>query len=71
METAGGHLPQGVNRFQHFAVIDWSGAAGERHHGIAVALCAGGSAAPMLVRPGHRWSRCEVLDWLLSELPTH
>lgn len=56
-------------RFRHFAAIDWSGAAGERHRGIAVALCSTGSAAPRLVRPGHRWSRAEVLAWLQGELP--
>lgn len=56
-------------RFRHFAAIDWSGAAGERHYGIAVALCSAGGDAPELVRPGHRWSRPEVLDWLLTELP--
>lgn len=55
-------------RFRHFAAVDWSGAAGERHRGIAVALCSKG--APELVHPGHRWSRGEVLDWLLEELPT-
>ena len=55
--------------FAHFAAIDWSGAAGERHKGIAVAICAVGSAAPALVRPGHRWSRAEVLGWLLDSLP--
>jgi len=55
------------SRFRHFAAIDWSGAAGERHRGIAVALCSNG--APELVRSGHRWSRGEVLDWLLEELP--
>ncbi len=58
-----------AGRFRHFAAIDWSGAAGERHRGIAVALCSHGSAAPQLVRPGHRWSRGEVLDWLLNDLP--
>ncbi|MFM9936862.1 MAG: hypothetical protein ACKVOL_11770 [Novosphingobium sp.] len=56
-------------RFKHFAAIDWSGAAGERHHGIALAICAEGDAAPALVRPGHRWSRSEVLAWLLDDLP--
>ncbi len=56
-------------RFNHFAAIDWSGARGERHRGIAVALCQLGDAAPQLVRPGHRWSRPEVLDWLRGELP--
>ncbi|MBC2666155.1 hypothetical protein H7F51_11565 [Novosphingobium flavum] len=49
--------------------IDWSGAAGERHRGIALAMAQPGDGAPELVRPGHRWSRGEVLDWLLDELP--
>jgi hypothetical protein len=57
------------SRFQHFATIDWSGAAGERHNGIAVALCERGGGAPELVRPGHRWSRDEILDWLLTDMP--
>lgn len=56
-------------RFRHFAAIDWSGAAGERHKGIAVASCARGEDAPALVRPGHRWSRQDVLHWLLNDLP--
>ena len=56
-------------RFAHFAAVDWSGAAGERHRGIAVALCRAGEDAPALVRPGHRWSRADVLEWLLDELP--
>lgn len=58
-----------AGRFRHFAAIDWSGAAGERHKGIALALCGEGTAAPLLVRPGHRWSRQEVLDWLLTGMP--
>ena len=57
------------DRFKYFAAIDWSGAAGERHHGIALAICPAGDAAPKLVRPGHRWSRGEVLDWLTDKLP--
>lgn len=57
------------DRFGHFVAIDWSGAAGERHKGIAVALAARGHNAPRLVRPGHRWSRTEVLEWLANELP--
>ncbi|MBS0254246.1 MAG: hypothetical protein JSS36_03290 [Proteobacteria bacterium] len=56
-------------RFAHFAAIDWSGAAGERQRGIAVALCAAGDTAPRLIRPGHIWSRAEVLDWLVHDLP--
>lgn len=58
-----------AKRFRHFAAIDWSGAAGERHKGIAVGLCRLGDDAPELVRPGHRWSREEVLGWLLRDLP--
>jgi hypothetical protein len=58
-----------IPRFNHFAAVDWSGAAGERHRGIAVALCGPGGEAPQLIRPAHRWSRAEVLDWLLNDLP--
>lgn len=57
-----------MSRFAHFAAIDWSGAAGERHKGIALAICDASGGAPALVRPGHRWSRAEVLDWLLDEM---
>jgi hypothetical protein len=55
-------------RFKHFVAIDWSGAVGERHKGIAVAL-SDPTGAPALVRRGHRWSRGEVLGWLLGEMP--
>ncbi|WEK48463.1 MAG: hypothetical protein P0Y56_14150 [Candidatus Andeanibacterium colombiense] len=55
--------------FTQFAAIDWSGAAGERHRGIAVAICGPGDIAPKLVRPAHRWSRAEVLHWLTEEMP--
>ena len=51
-------------RFAATVAIDWSGAKGRRHKGIAIAE-AQGSDAPRLVRPGHVWSRTEVLDWLL------
>ncbi len=34
-----------------------------------MATCATGRAAPALVRPGHRWSRAEVLTWLADEMP--
>ena len=59
--------------FARFAAIDWSGAKGKRHKGIAVALADTGKAAPRLIRPGRVWSRGEVLDWLLAaaeEAPT-
>lgn len=52
-----------MRRFTHFAALDWSGARGARQRGIALAV-ASNAAAPELVRPGHIWSRAEVLDWL-------
>ena len=51
--------------FESFVAIDWSGAKGKRHKGIAIAE-ARGDAAPKLVRPGHVWSRVEVADWLVE-----
>jgi hypothetical protein len=53
-------------RFECFVAIDWSGAKGKRHKGIAIAE-ARGDAAPRLIRPGHIWSREEVLSWLLRQ----
>jgi len=54
-----------VKRFVAYVAIDWSGAKGKRHKGIAIAE-ARGEAAPRLVRPGHVWSREQVLRWLLK-----
>jgi hypothetical protein len=54
-----------VSRFQSYVAIDWSGAKGKRHKGIAIAQ-ARGESAPRLVRAGHIWSREEVLEWLLE-----
>ena len=62
-----------MSRFERFAAIDWSGAKGKRHKGIAVAVCEAGGGPPRLVQPGHVWSRREVLEWLLAtagEAPT-
>jgi hypothetical protein len=56
--------------FARFAAIDWSGAKGKRHKGIAVAICEAGTSAPALVRPGHVWSRTDVLDWLTAAAET-
>ncbi len=56
--------------FTHFLAIDWSGAKTARQSGIALALCGAGNDAPQLVRPGHRWSRAEVRDFLISDLPS-
>ena len=52
-------------RFDAFVAIDWSGAKGRRHKGIAIAETRG-DAPPRLVRPDHVWSREEVLRWLLK-----
>jgi hypothetical protein len=62
-------MAPGPERFERFVAIDWSGAKGPRQRGIAVAMCAAGADAPELVRPDRTWSRAEVLDWLLHELP--
>ena len=62
-----------MSRFERFAAIDWSGAKGKRHRGISVSVCEAGNGAPRLVKPGHVWSRTEVLEWLLetaTEAPT-
>jgi len=50
--------------FNAFVAIDWSGAKGNRHKGIAIAE-ARGDAPPRLIRPAHVWSREEVLHWLV------
>ena len=55
-----------MDRFQRFAAIDWSGAKGRRHKGIAIAVCEAGEATPRLIEPGKVWSRTEVLEWLLE-----
>jgi hypothetical protein len=54
-------------RFEAYVAIDWSGAKGKRHKGIAIAEARCGDHPPRLVRPGHIWSREEVLDWLLGQ----
>ncbi len=62
-----------ATRFERFAAIDWSGAKGKRHRGIAVAICGAGESAPRLVKRERPWSRTEVLEWLLQaaeEAPT-
>jgi hypothetical protein len=62
-----------LSRFTRFAAIDWSGAKGKRHKGIAVALCESGDGAPRLVQPDRVWSRTDVFEWLLGtegEAPT-
>lgn len=51
--------------FTRFAAIDWSGAKGSRHPGIALALCEAGDAAPALIAPpGRAWSRTAIAEWI-------
>jgi hypothetical protein len=57
-----------VDRFTRFACVDWSGAKGFSHPGIALAVCESGTAAPLLVEPpGRYWSRQGIADWLLAQ----
>ncbi len=56
-------------RFRQFLAIDWSGAAGERHSGIALAIADAGGGAPVLIERGNKWSRAEV-QAVLADLPT-
>jgi hypothetical protein len=64
-QTEGAPAQAQVKHFAAYVAIDWSGAKGKRHKGIAIAE-ARGETAPRLIRPGHVWSREEVLHWLLE-----
>ena len=55
-----------MTRFSRYVAIDWSGAKGRKHKGIAIAE-ARGELPPCLVDPGHIWSREDVLLFLLRE----
>lgn len=57
--------------FSHFVGIDWTGAKGKRHAGLAVAICTAGQGAPRMVKPPSgksRWSRAECASWLSAGL---
>jgi hypothetical protein len=57
-----------MSHFTRFAAIDWSGAKGSKHKGIAVALCETGSAAPVLIAPpAGVWSRSAARDWVIAQ----
>lgn len=57
-----------IPHFERFVAVDWSGAKGRRHRGIAVAVAEVGREAPRLIPPpnGKAWARAEVADWLLA-----
>jgi hypothetical protein len=52
--------------FNSFVGIDWSGAKGVRHRGIAVAVAEAGDEAPQLIAPPSPagWARGDVADFL-------
>jgi hypothetical protein len=57
-----------MRNFSRFACVDWSGAKGSRHPGIALAICEQGNAAPVLVAPPEKlWSRQAIANWLLTQ----
>ena len=57
-----------MSRFERFAAIDWSGARGTRHRGIALGLCEAGDAPPSLVHApdGRPWSRTAIAEWIVA-----
>lgn len=56
-----------MSRFSQFLAIDWSGAAGERHKGIALALADGDGGPPVLIQPPAKgWSRNEALELIIA-----
>lgn len=58
-----------MRQFSYFLAIDWSGAVGERHRAIAVALADAAGGPPVLVPRERGWSRGEVLALLRDDLP--
>jgi hypothetical protein len=55
--------------FDAYVALDWSGAAGRRYAGIAVAELAADGTTPRLIRPrSHPWSRSEAVAWLEARL---
>lgn len=59
-------LASGRGVFTRTVAIDWSGAKGSRHKGIAIAEARPGQP-PRLIRAAHVWSREEVGHWLVAE----
>ena len=58
-----------VPEFDRYLALDWSGAKGARHKGIAMALAESDGGPPVLIDPPDGgWSRTEVME-LLGDLP--
>ncbi len=61
-----------MREFDHFIAIDWSGAKGERHKGIAMAIARADGGPPVLVEPpAGGFSRTEIRDILADDLPVN
>ncbi len=61
-----------MRTFEHFLAIDWSGARGERHTGIALAIAEAAGGPPVLVKaPSRGWSRTQVMGLLRDDLPAN
>lgn len=58
-----------MSRFRHFIAIDWSGAKGDQHKAIAMAIALAEGGPPVLVERQRGWSREEVLALLRDDLP--
>jgi hypothetical protein len=62
-----------MSRFSRFVAIDWSGAKGNKHRGIALAVAECGSDAPSLIAPSavapsaRHWSRSGILEWINNQ----
>ncbi len=55
--------------FSHFVGIDWSGAKGKRHAGLAIAVCPADGKAPGVIAPpsgNKNWSRAEISNWIAN-----
>jgi hypothetical protein len=53
-------------RFDHFAVIDWSGEAVARPKGLALAYAERGDRPPELLSPPGGWTRERLTGWLAA-----
>ncbi|QFT77100.1 hypothetical protein [Erythrobacter sp. THAF29] len=61
-----------MREWDHFVAIDWSGAKGERHKGIAIAIAERENVGPVLVEPPKGgFSRNDVFEILRDELPAN
>lgn len=61
-----------MREFDHFLAVDWSGAKGQRHRGIALAIAEREGGPPVLVEPpAGGWSRVEVMGLLREDLPAN